>query len=298
MCNLKTVDDLALLFDSFEVGKNTVIEDIIEHVSKANIKQYIQVIEQLRELSSNFSITISKYKSTADTYELKAQLASQLSSELDMQFTEKEHENFDVRISIGQQRVVLAIRLFAKPLHDREYVTHNYLGSLKPTISASLYKMACSKIKDKDKVQLVDNFCGSGTILCESFLQGAEVSGGDVSPEAVKMAGENLKAVGAKDFTLKIESAFSTDWDEAQFNLAISNPPWGEQLEVASMTELYEKSVREYKRILTDDAVLCFIVKKPDLLIKFIKSHFPKHRIESRTISFNGQQPTIVIAYL
>lgn len=297
LSQLKTVDDVALLVDSFEISKKTVSEDIIAKVESLNIASYLPNISQVRTLGTNFSITISKYKVDVDVEVLKKHLANQLSTELNMQFTEQEHENLDIRINIEQQNVTISIRLFSKPLHDRSYIKQTYLGSLKPTIAASLYKLAVFKVKDRDNINLVDNFCGSGTILCEAFMQGANVSGGDMNELGVNIARNNLSAVGAKDFQLKVQSAFSTEWKSKQFNLAISNPPWGEQLQIASITELYEKSLAEYKRILTEDAVLCFIAKKPDLLIKYIKSNFPKHKIETRNISFNGQQPTIVTAF-
>lgn len=297
LSRLKTVDDIALLAATFEVNKKTVSEDILTKVESIDVSSYLPYISQVRALGTNFSVTISKYKVDVDVEVLKRDLANQLSTKLNMQFTEKEHENFDIRINIEQQNVTVSIRLFDKPLHDRSYIKHTYLGSLKSTIAASLYKLAVSRVKDRNNINLVDNFCGSGTILCEAFLQGANVSGGDMNELGVNIARDNLITVGAKDFQLKVQSAFSTEWESKQFNLAISNPPWGEQLQIASITELYEKSLAEYKRILTEDATLCFIAKKPDLLIKYIKSNFPRHKIETRNISFNGQQPTIVTAY-
>lgn len=143
---------------------------------------------------------------------------------------------------------------------------------------------------------LVDNFCGSGTILCEAYLQGASVFGSDINKSAIKIAQDNLNSLNAK-YQLKVQSAYSTNWDNKQFNLAISNPPWGEQLKITSITNLYKNMIAEYKRILANEAVLCFIVKRPDLLIKYIKEFFPYHTIETTQISFNGQQPYIVTAY-
>jgi len=294
---LRTVDDVIIEICKFSSQSASIEEELQEQISQIDFNKYIKSLLSVRKLNSTFSLTISKYKVKLDRERLKQDLSIQITKVIDWKYTEKSHDNFDIRISIEKNNVVIGIRLFTKPLHQRGYVNENYLGSLKPTIASSFYSLAINKTDSERDIKLVDNFCGSGTILCEAYLQGASVSGGDINDSAVKITQSRLNSLGSKGNFINQQSAFSSSRKDSQFNMAISNPPWDEQLAISSITELYSESIKEYKRILSEDAILCFIAKKPDLLIKHIKLNFPSHKIETRRISFNGQQPTIILAY-
>jgi len=89
--------------------------------------------------------------------------------------------------------------------------------------------------------------------------------------------------------------ATDTQWSDSSFDCAISNLPWDRQVPVKSITELYVKTLEEYRRILKPDGTLCLILSKPEILIKYAKRLFPHHTIEKHRISFLDQQPTVVV---
>jgi DNA modification methylase len=70
---------------------------------------------------------------------------------------------------------------------DPKYVTHGlheYKGKFYPHLAKSIFTLA--KLKPGDKV--LDPFCGSGTVLLESYLNGFNASGNDINPVALKIA--------------------------------------------------------------------------------------------------------------
>ncbi len=70
---------------------------------------------------------------------------------------------------------------------DPKYVTHGlheYKGKFYPHLAKSLFNVAGLKTGSK----ILDPFCGSGTVLLESYLSGFNASGSDINPLALKIA--------------------------------------------------------------------------------------------------------------
>src|SRR3989304_2736767 len=62
------------------------------------------------------------------------------------------------------------------------------------------------------------------------------------------------------DTNLKVVDATHTNWSNGCFDCAISNLPWGKQVEINHITSLYAGTMKEYQRILKPDGKLCLIV--------------------------------------
>ena len=180
-----------------------------------------------------------------------------------------------------------------KSLYKRKYRKCELKGALKPTIAAAL----CYLIFPKKGEKLVDNFCGSGTILCEGFLYGLDPYGGDISPEAVSCACENIKQLSPNLMThIKCLDAKKTNWPDSYFDHAISNLPWGKQVNLEGVVKLYSSTIAEYARILKEDGSIVLLGMKPNLIIKHLKKNFPNYKIEKFKIGFLGQNPWVVSA--
>jgi tRNA G10 N-methylase Trm11 len=152
-------------------------------------------------------------------------------------------------------------------------------------------------VSPKKGEKLVDNFCGTGTILCEGFLQGLDPYGGDINQEAVNCAHENIKELSPGLVKhIKCLDARSTSWPDSYFDLAISNLPWGKQVDLKGIVKLYSLSIAEYARILKEEASVVLLGMKPDLIVKHLKNNFPNHKIEKFRIGFLGQNPWVISA--
>lgn len=291
LSKLKTIDDIGVL-----VGKTVAsdIESVISFAETVDLNKAISVIKLIRDIGSKFSITatlagVQGYKSV----ELIERLSKVFANKTEMQFSEAERSGFDIRIFVDREEVYLSVRLMEESLHNRKYKTHSKEGSLKSTIAASLVQLACGW---ETNLKVVDNFCGSGTILTEALLAGHKVFGGDIDAESVHIAIKNLQNLHyeAED-KIKILDATHTNWLDSYFDCAISNLPWGKQVEIDHITSLYAGAIKEYKRILKPEGKLCLIVSNPELLIKYAKQYFPNKRVTTNKIGYLGQNPTIVL---
>ena len=291
LTQLKTVDDLCIFVEKFEnVSK---FEDLLEKVDDLDFNQCVDVLEKYRKVDNTFSLTASFARTPIKPKEVIDSLSNKLSEKYSWKFTELDHSNFDIRVFIDKNVCLVGIRLTQESLQNRKYKTVSLSGSLKPTIAAAMVMIGCG---NKNKLKVVDNFCGSGTILCEVKSAGNEVFGGDLNPESVSVTKQNLSYFN-KDVEdkIKAQDAIKTNWPDNSFHVAISNLPWDKQIEVDSITDLYVGSLREYRRILKQNGKGVFLVSKPELFIKHAKIIFENNQIKSVPIHFLGQNPTIVI---
>ena len=291
LLQLRTVDDVGVLVS--KTGASTT-EDVVSFAETLDFNEAISVIEQVRDIGKKFSITatlagVQGYKSG----ELIERLSKVFTSKMGLQFSEIERLGFDIKIFVDRNEVYCSVRLAEESLHNRRFKTHSKEGSLKSTIAASLVQLACGW---DTNLKVVDNFCGSGTILAEALLAGNQVFGGDIDPESVQITIKNLQNLHYKaEGKIKVLDATDTNWSNGCFDCAISNLPWGKQVEINHITSLYAGTMKEYQRILKPDGKLCLIVSNPELLVKYAKRYFPDKRVTTNKIGFLGQNPTIVL---
>lgn len=264
--NLRTIDDICIFVENFD------------------FESAIESIKRIRNIKNYFSITTND--------ESKKQVMIDLLQRYE--YIEKQRDNLDIRIFVDGDFILYGIRLFNKPLGDRSYKVKELPGSLKPTIAAALlYPLWNSSINSK----IVDNFCGSGTILCEAKNFSSELYGGDVNPISVSSTQSNLKKLGYSYLErIKIQDGTKTKWQSNYFDFAISNLPWDKQIKTDHIHDLYERSIQEYSRILKPNGTLVILAVKSEIVIKMMKKYFPKLKITTIEIGFLGQNPKITIA--
>ena len=291
LVELKTADDVHVLLKSFDAENE---DFILDNVPIDEIKEAIEYISQFRRLEKNFSITLSKYKNrTIDLESLESNVSKIMMKKLGMNYTPRNRTNLDIRIYAEGPNILFSCRIPAVSLYNRKYRKCEKMGALKPTIAAAL----CFLVSPKKDERVVDNFCGTGTILCEAFLQGLEPYGGDINDECVECAAKNITSISPERAkNIKVLDAKLTKWPDSYFDYAISNLPWGKQVELKGVVKLYSASIKEYARILKKDGSIVLLGMKPDLIIKHLKMNFPEHEIIKFRIGFLGQTPWVVCA--
>lgn len=293
LIRLKTVDDLGILVSTLE--KVADLDILLLETRKIDFKAVRNTLSEYREIpSDNFSITTSlaRIKAFAAS-DIVTSVAKLVQREHQWNFTEFDHTNFDIRFFIDHTKGYISIRVTKESLQHRNYKTSSKEGSLKPTIAAAMVYLAK---EEKTGLRLVDNFCGSGTILAEGLAAGLQVYGGDIDPESVLITQENLSNFNyAIMERIKPLTALSSGWPDKYFDFGVSNLPWGKQVEIKSITTLFEGSLNEYSRILKQDGIFCALISQPDLFIKYTKKYFPQKKIEQFKIGLLGQTPTIVL---
>jgi 23S rRNA G2445 N2-methylase RlmL len=292
LTELKTVDDIGILVGKLENATSLV--DIIEFMKALDLNTIQNQLKYFRPIANNFSLTAGLVGIKSFTAsDLTQALAPALSEKYNWTYTEFDHSNRDIRIFGDTKAVYFSMRLTKDSLHHRSYKTVAKPGSLKPTVAASMLYLTTN---EKQNLQIVDNFCGSGTILCEAVLAGHRVYGGDTDNESVEITKRNLSNLKqpAPD-TIKNLDATQTNWPTAYFDCAVSNLPWDKQIEVKSITALYEGTIKEYARLVKPTGSLCLLLTKPELMIKYAKMYLPSATVKTYKIGLLGQTPTIVL---
>lgn len=291
---LRTCDDIHYVLGYSESADVLDENYVISRFPFSNLKQAGTYIRALRKLGSTFSITVARYKNDSINIDsLKANLARGISQITDEEYTELDHSNFDIRVNVETSRVIYSVRIPKSSLYVRHYRRCERAGALKPPVAASL----CLLSNPKKGEKLVDNFCGTGTILCEGKLLGLIPYGGDISEESVECASINLGTI-SPDFksNLRVLNATSSRWPDNFFDVAISNFPWGKQVELDRVVTLYTESIREYARILKDNGRIVLLGVKPEIVAKHLKKNFPNHYVGQLKIGFLGQTPWVSYA--
>lgn len=130
-----------------------------------------------------------------------------------------------IRLHIEDDQCYFGIGLQDKPLHRRPWRNESYTAQLHPPLAAAMSMI----LAPPPGMQVIDPFCGSGTILIESALQhtGVHHIGYDTDTSAITIAGQNADSAGVS--ILFNNDDFAAHYKTAGKYMIASNPPWGEK---------------------------------------------------------------------
>jgi 23S rRNA G2445 N2-methylase RlmL len=106
-------------------------------------------------------------------------------------------------------------------------------GALRPIVAAAMVKLA-----GDPGLPLIDPCCGSGTILNEAAIDGWQVRGIDIDPEAVEIAQRNVK-----DGQVQLGDTRELHFDAQSVGACLSNLPFGQQFKVQGDMNRWLKTV-------------------------------------------------------
>jgi tRNA (guanine6-N2)-methyltransferase len=156
-------------------------------------------------------------------------------------------------LTIYSKTAVCGVRLSDRSMRHRTYKLEHIAASLRPTVAAAMVRLAGIG----PGMTVLDPMCGAGTILAEALdIAGkrgragkVHVLGGDVDPNAVFVASQNLQKLGPVD--LARWDAAALPLESASVDRIVSNPPFGKQLSsIDKIGPLYEAAAAEWDRVL------------------------------------------------
>lgn len=196
---------------------------------------------------------------------------------------------YKIEVAILKDVVTLTIDTTGPGLHKRGYRELAGIAPLKETLAASMLLIS----RWKDEFELIDPFCGSGTILieaamiaqniapgvnrnfvCESWpsmsgnvfnivKEGAKKSqkqkdlkiiGYDIDYRTLKVAMENAKKAGVDKYIQFQKRDFMEFSTSRKYGFIVSNPPYGARIgEKKILDELYKHMGRVKKKLDTWD---------------------------------------------
>jgi 23S rRNA G2445 N2-methylase RlmL len=174
----------------------------------------------------------------------------------------------EIWLSIQGKTAVCGVRLTDRTMRHRTYKTEHVAASLRPTVAAAMVRLAGAG----PGMTVLDPMCGAGTILAEQIglarkrkAGAVTVLGGDVDPNAVFCAGENLASVGPAE--LARWDATALPLPAAAVDRIVSNPPFGKQLSTPEeIGPLYFAMVREADRVLKPGGRAVYLVGDDDAI--------------------------------
>ena len=165
-----------------------------------------------------------------------------------------------------------ALRFYTLPDHRFAYRKHAIAASMHPSLAALIMELAAPYLKEN--AQIIDPFCGVGTILIERDIRvpAREKYGTDIFGEAIDGARENAALAGEQiNFIHRDFFDFRHDYlfDEIVTNMPVRGKMTREQLD-----RLYEKFFRKALTILEKEAVIVMYTGE----IGFVKKQLRLHR--------------------
>ena len=174
----------------------------------------------------------------------------------------------EIWLTILGKTAVCGVRLSDRTMRHRTYKREHLPASLRPTVAACMLRLAGVG----PGMTILDPMCGAGTILAEAIETAGrrkgevvKVLGGDIDPNAMFVASQNLATMGPVDIAR---------WDSARLPLPaesvdriICNPPFGKQMSTPEQVgPLYIAASREWNRVLRPGGRAVFLAMEQDSL--------------------------------
>lgn len=164
------------------------------------------------------------------------------------------------------------IRFCAMPDHRFDYRKHAISASIHPSTAALIMELARPFMQEK--AQLMDPFCGVGTMLIERDIAvpAGDKYATDIFGTAIEMGRENARLAGEKiNF---IHRDFFDFHHEYQFDEIITNMPLRGKKSKEEMDRLYERFFSKALEILKREALIVMYTNE----VGFVKKQLRLHR--------------------
>jgi len=164
------------------------------------------------------------------------------------------------------------LRLLTIKNHRFDYRKNAIAASIHPSTAALIMELAKDYLKED--AQIMDPFCGVGTMLIErnKKVPAREMYGTDIFGEAIAYARENTELAGAR--VNYIHRDFMDFKHEYLFNEIVTNMPVRGQKTKQEMDVFYGAFFEKVKKHLTKDAVVIMYTNE----IGFVKKQLRLHK--------------------
>ncbi len=160
-----------------------------------------------------------------------------------------------------------AAKLYTIADHRFDYRKNAISASIHPSTAALLMEIARPYLKEN--AQIMDPFCGVGTMLIErdKKLAAREVYGTDIFGDAIEMARENTELAGRKyNYIHRDFFDFKHDY---LFDEIVTNMPMRGKKTREEMESFYDDFFDKAGQIMTDDGIIIMYTNE----IGFVKKH-------------------------
>ena len=266
LLNLGSVDDIFLTSGIINEVDHTraALSDLAKRSSRIDFAETITPLRHVRRIPDkpNFDVVASFLgKRNYNRFEIEDTVAEVIQHQTRWRYTpQREHKSdldISFRIHLSDREAIMGVRLSGAPLHRRTYKIESRTGTLHPPLAFAM-AMLCNLAENQ---QLLDPFCGVGTILIEALRLEPRLcaSGVDIDSESIRKAISIAEAAN-KDIRFLVGDAGQLPFADGEIDRIISNPPWGRAVGVRGTAkdsffdELKRVSAAEVRIVLLMDA--------------------------------------------
>ena len=204
--------------------------------------------------------------------------------------------DIQLNIHVYQQTCTLSLDSSGESLHMRGYKVEQTEAPINEVLAAGMLKLAGWD----GQTDFLDPMCGSGTIAIEAALMALNIAPGiyrqhfafekwpdfnqqilddlyddeseerefnhkiyasDIAADALRIAEKNIKSAGMTKYITLTHSPFQGLERPENETMIMFNPPYGERLKVAALSQLYEEIGSKLKKDFTD--MSAWIITEP-----------------------------------
>ena len=179
------------------------------------------------------------------------------------------HPKSDIRV-VFSSRVHMGRRLFTVDRASFEMRKNRYMPFVYP---ASLHPKFARALVNLTRVcrggRLLDPFSGTGAIVAEAGMSGLQAIGSDFSERMIEGSKENLHKLGV-EADLHLSDIGSIKKIVGLVDGIATDPPYGRSTSTKGekIPELYERSFRAFREVLSKSGRVAMVVPHPSLLEK------------------------------
>lgn len=200
----------------------------------------------------------------------------------------------ELRLSANREgKFFPCIKLYTFEDKRFSYRKNAIASSIHPSVAALTMELAEPYLKQE--AQIIDPFCGVGTMLVERAKKGSvhDVYGIDIFGEAIRLAKENTQLAGM-DINF-INRDFLDFTHGYKFDEIISNMPVRGKKTRDEMDRLYAGFFRKAGEILAEDGIMVLYSNEPGLLKKQLRLHREYQLLEEAKLQSKGEYGLFVI---
>lgn len=282
-------------------------DQLFDLVKKSNYSQYLS--------NSKISLKVQTKNSQLSSVRTIQSVAHKALLESIAQFWKEEPFSTDFFLMLEDNIAHLYLNTSGAALYQRWYRQQTGSAPIKENLAAAILLLSSWKFKS----QLIDPFCGSGTIAIEAALLAKniapwtwrsfafetfknyenwtfqsiknqakdqifhgeyQIAGYDNDPKMITLAQENARQAGVADLiTFEVRDFLKTDFSSQQKSRIVTNPPYGKRLWNQDLEACYKKLLVSF----TDNIFGGWISSYP-------VGELPKELWNQKKL-FNGDEP-------
>ena len=251
--NSRYSERVLILLSNF---KATTFEELFDGVKAIPFERWIDKKDAFPVKGSSIN---SKLFSIPDCQSIiKKAIVERLKSKYNISWFEKTGSLYQIQFLIMKDEVSIMIDTSGQGLHKRGYRANSTIALIRETLAASMANLAFVN----KNTNLIDPFCGSGTILIESALYAMNIAPG-LNRKFVSESwsgyikeifdNERERAIDLVNRDIPFE-AIGYDIDDAALCLAKEN---AKKAGVLSKIKVFKRDIRDFKENLEKCTVIC-----------------------------------------